>query len=212
MLSIDKNVIDESTSLVKCNLSYPIINEESVYSNIINLINNVVYEDIITFKDVVSDELNINIFTLTENMLHVITEYRVTLNKNNIISIPIEFSQLLGLYDITYINCYNYDLNKSKSIKLADLFNVDKDYIKIINYKLYQKFQYIIKKYSPEDIKKDFQGICNDSNFYIEKDGIVICFSSYEISKNISHVVELKLLFSEYEEILSEYTINNIWS
>lgn len=212
MLSIDKNVIDESTSLVKCNLSYPIINEESVYSNIINLINNVVYEDIITFKDVVSDELNINIFTLTENMLHVITEYRVTLNKNNIISIPIEFSQLLGLYDITYINCYNYDLNKSKSIKLADLFNVDKDYIKIINYKLYQKFQYIIKKYSPEDIKKDFQGICNDSNFYIEKDGIVICFSSYEISKNISHVVEFKLLFSEYEEILSEYTINNIWS
>lgn len=212
MLSIDKNVIDESTSLVKCNLSYPIINEESVYSNIINLINNVVYEDIITFKDVVSDEVNINIFTLTENILHVITEYRVTLNKNNIISIPIEFSQLLGLYDITYINCYNYDLDKSKRIKLADLFNVDKNYIKIINDKLYRKFQYVIKRYSPEDIEKNFQGICNEQNFYIEKDGIVLCFSSYEISKSISHVVEFKLLFSEYEEILSEYTINNIWS
>lgn len=212
MLSIDKNVIDESTSLVKCNLSYPIINEESVYSNIINLINNVVYEDIITFKDVVSDELNINIFTLTENILHVITEYRVTLNKNNIISIPIEFSQLLGLYDITYINCYNYDLDRSKMIKLADLFNVDKDYIKIINDKLYRKFQYIIKRYSSEDIDKSFQGICNEQTFYIEKDGIILCFSSYEISKSISHVVEFKLLFSEYEEILSEYTINNIWS
>lgn len=209
MLSIDKNVIDESTSLVKCNLSYPIINEESGYSNIIN---NVVYEDIISFKDVVSDELNINIFTLTQNILHVITEYRVTLNKNNIISIPIEFSQLLGLYDITYINCYNYDLNKSKSIKLADLFNVDKDYIKIINDKLYQKFQYIIKMYSDENTEQKFQGICNEQNFYIEKDGIVLCFSSYEISKNISHIVEFKLLFSEYEEILSEYTINNIWS
>lgn len=212
MLSIDKNVIDESTSLVKCNLSYPIINEESLYSNIINLINNVIYEDIITFKDVVSDELNINIFTLTENILHVITEYRVTLNKNNIISIPIEFSQLLGLYDITYINCYNYDLEKFKRIKLSDLFNIDKDYIKIINDNLYRKFQYIIKRYSPEDIEKNFQGICNEPNFYIEKDGIVLCFSSYEISKNISHVVEFKLLFSEYEEILSEYTINNIWN
>lgn len=212
MLSIDKNVIDESTSLVKCNLSYPIINEESVYSNIINLINNVVYEDIITFKDVVSDELNINIFTLTENILHVITEYRVTLNKNNIISIPIEFSQLLGLYDITYINCYNYDLDKSQRIKLSDLFNGDKDYIKIINDKLYRKFQYVIKRYSPEVIEKNFQGICNEQNFYIEKDGIVLCFSSYEISKSISHVVEFKLLFSEYEEILSEYAINNIWS
>lgn len=212
MLSIDKNVIDESTSLVKCNLSYPIINEESIYSNIINLINNVVYEDIITFKDVVSDELNINIFTLTENILHVITEYRVTLNKNNIISIPIEFSQLLGLYDITYINCYNYDLDKSKKIKLSDLFNGDKDYIKIINDKLYRKFQYVIKRYSPEVIEKNFQGICNEQNFYIEKYGIVFCFSSYEISKNISHIVEFKLLFSECEEILSEYTINNIWS
>lgn len=212
MLSIDKNVIDESTSLVKCNLSYPIINEESLYSNIINLINNVIYEDIITFKDVVSDDLNINIFTLTENILHVITEYRVTLNKNNIISIPIEFSQLLGLYDITYINCYNYDLEKFKRIKLSDLFNIDKDYIKIINDNLYRKFQYIIKRYSPEDIEKNFQGICNEPNFYIEKDGIVLCFSSYEISKSISHVVEFKLLFSEYEEILSEYTINNIWN
>lgn len=212
MLSIDKIVIDESTSLVKCNLSYPIINEESVYSNIINLINNVVYEDIITFKDVASDEANINIFTLTENILHVITEYRVTLNKNNIISIPIEFSQLLGLYDITYINCYNYDLDKSKKIKLSDLFNGDKDYIKIINDKLYRKFQYVIKRYSPELIEKNFQGICNEQNFYIEKDGIVLCFSSYEISKSISHVVEFKLLFSEYEEILSQYTINNIWS
>ncbi|MCR8745419.1 RsiV family protein [Romboutsia lituseburensis] len=211
MLSIDKNVIDESTSLVKCNLSYPIINEESIYSNIINLINNVIYEDIITFKDVVNDGLKVELFKLDKNILHVITEYRVTFNKSNIISIPIEFSQLTGLYEVTYVNCYNYDLYKSKNLKLNDLFNTDTDYIKLINDKLYEKFEHIVKQYSYKTTDNRFDGICNEQNFYIEKDGIVLCFSSYEISKYISHVVEFKLLFSEYEEVLSEYTINNIW-
>ncbi|MGL4914033.1 MAG: DUF3298 domain-containing protein [Romboutsia sp.] len=214
MLSIDRNIIEENTKLVRCSLIYPVIKEQDSLDNLIPLINKIIHEDIIAFKDVIIQELDNSQLKLNDYVLHAITEYRVSFNKNDIISIPIEFSQLIGLYDITYVNSYNFDLNLSKRLTLDDIFDENTDYVNYINKKLEVKFDYIMSKYLDdyEQLPKEkFKGINHDQNFYIEDDGIVICFSSYEMNKNISYLTEFKLLFSEFKGYLSKYTINNIW-
>lgn len=216
MLSVDRKVIEENNNLVRCSLNYPVIKEQESEGNIIQIINRLIYEDIISFKDVVKHDLGNKIFRLIDYVYHAITEYKITFNKNDIISIPIEFSQLIGLYDITYVNSYNFDISLGKNITLSDIFDSSMNYIDIINEKLSNKINYMLNKYKDDccekvDEQERFEGIYDNQTFYIEEDGIVICFSSYEMSKNISHFIEFKILFSECIDYLSKYTINNIW-
>ena len=214
MLSIDRKVIEENTKLVRCNLMYPVIKEQDRLDNLTQLINKIIYEDIIAFKDVVIQELDNSELNITDYVLHAITEYRISFNKNDIISIPIEFSQLIGLYDITYVNSYNFDLNLGKSLTLDDIFDKKSEYITKINKELSVRYDYMMSKYTEyydQVSKEKFRFINHDQSFYIENDGIVICFSSYEMSKSISYLTEFKLLFSEFEGYLSQYTINNIF-
>lgn len=213
MLSIDRKIIAENNNLVRCSLNYPVIKEQECEGDIIKIINKLIYEDIISFKDVSNDECNNSICSISNYMLNAISEYRITFNKNHIISIPIEFSQLRGLYNITYINSYNYDIALGKCITLSDIFDKDTSYIELINKKLLNEINDALNeyryKYHDDEVEKT-KFIYDDQAFYIEDDGIVICFSSYEANKYISYLIELKLLFYDYKEYLSRYTIDNI--
>ena len=106
MVSIQTSSIEKKDKLSVYNLNYPIIKSDNK-KNIINNINHRIYEDIIAFKSAIED-----IGYSKNNCLSCIsTDYYITYNNNGIISIPIEFSQLDGLYNISYINSYNYDIN-----------------------------------------------------------------------------------------------------
>ena len=219
MLSIDRQIIEENNNLVRCSLNYPVIKEQECEGNIIQIINQLIYEDIISFKDVSNDECNNSICSVSSYILNAISEYRITFNKNQIISIPIEFSQLRGLYDITYINSYNYDIALGKCITLNDIFDNDTSYIELINKKILNEINNALNEYrydyydgEVEEVEEveEIKFIYDTEDFYIEDNGIVICFSSYEASKDIPHCIELKLLFADYKEYLSRYTIDNI--
>ena len=215
MLSIDRQIIEENNNLVRCSLNYPVIKEQECEGNIIQIINQLIYEDIISFKDVSNDECNNSICSVSSYILNAISEYRITFNKNQIISIPIEFSQLRGLYDITYINSYNYDIALGKCITLNDIFDNDTSYIELINKKILNEINNALNEYRYDYYDgnrevEEIKFIYDTEDFYIEDNGIVICFSSYEASKDIPHCIELKLLFADYKEYLSRYTIDNI--
>ena len=107
MLSIQTLNIDKKDNLAVYNLNYPIItlNKEKT---IINDINQKIYEDIIAFKTSTEDILEL-MPRCNKQISHINTEYYISYNDNGIISIPIEFSQLDGLYSASYINSYNYD-------------------------------------------------------------------------------------------------------
>ena len=114
---------------------------------------------------------------LQENCIN--TDYYITYNNNGIISIPIEFSQLDGLYNISYINSYNYDINLEKEIDIKDVFNSEIDYMEIIAKKIDNKIKELSRELSIDkyimvlDYLKDI--IFSDNpTFYISKDGIVI--------------------------------------
>lgn len=226
MLSISKYVIEDEGKLVRYNINYPVIKYEEK-NNIIKNINQRIYEDIKSFKDVMHYEIDNSIFRISDYIFHAMTEYRITFNKDNIISIPMEFSQLIGLYDITYVNSYNYDISLEKEIKLRDIFKVDVNYIDLINNKILEIIENkeeaceniheseIVYSYEIDDESiysyDDFLGIDSNQVFYIEEDGITVSFSSYEMNERCSYFTEFKILFDEYKDCLSEYTINNIY-
>lgn len=226
MLSINKYVIEDEGRLVRYNINYPVIKYEEK-NNIVKYINKKIHEDVKAFKDVMSYEIDNSIFRISDFIFHAMTEYRVTFNKDNIISIPIEFSQLIGLYDITYVNSYNYDISLEKEIKLKDIFKVDVDYIDLINNKILDIIENVEEGYENIDDNEivhgseidddsiynyeEFLGIDNNQVFYIEEDGITVSFSSYEMNERCSYFTEFKILFDEYKDYLSEYTMNNIY-
>lgn len=140
MVSIQTSSIEKKDKLSVYNLNYPIIKSDNK-KNIINNINHRIYEDIIAFKSAIED-----IAYCKNNCLSCIsTDYYITYNNNGIISIPIEFSQLDGLYNISYINSYNYDINLEKEINIKDIFNSETDYMEIITKKIDNKIKELSK-------------------------------------------------------------------
>lgn len=199
MLFIEDKKIKSENKLVGFYLSYPVI---EIKSSFISKINDIIYKDIENFKELVTDTLNKPIIKNFDYKINALSEYKVNLNKNQIISISIDFSQLIGLYDITYVNSYNYDIDLNREIKLKDLFKKDEDYIDIINY-------FILKEID-EYLYDKFKGISDNNTFYITKEYLVICFSSYELDKNYSVALEFKIPIDEIKNYLSDYMINNI--
>ena len=210
MVSIQTSSIEKKDNLSVYNLNYPIIKSDNG-KNIINHINHRIYEDIIAFKSSIEGIES----SKNNNLSCINTYYYITYNNNGIISIPIEFSQLDGLYNISYINSYNYDINLEKEIDIKDVFNSEIDYMEIIAKKIDNKIKELSRELSIDkyimvlDYLKDI--IFSDNpTFYISKDGIVICFSSYELDPSISDLSTFKISFKEDRNYLSNYIIEKI--
>ena len=212
MLIIENRIIEKEEKSVRYTLNYPIIKLLNKENNFINFINKKIYEDVLCFKEVVQqilseDESNI--------LLNLLTEYTVTFNENNIISIPIEFNQFIGLYNISYINSYNYDFNLEKEIKLKDIFDKVIDYKKFltdtIKLQLSRKLECCEKEIEDELINFIYSiEIYEDQPFYLESDGLVICFSSYEMGNSITNILEFKVMYEDAIDYFSDYFISEV--
>ena len=193
MLTIKNHQIDIENNNLICNIEYPTIQNTS-NNNLITYINKTIQEDIITFK-----EVNIDNYLENKHDLLILANYEITLNKNNLISIPIVFSESEKYSRlINYINTYNYDINKNKKIELSDIFKNKFNYTSYINN--------LIEKQTDTP----FRGILPDQTFYITPNSIVICFSSYELYNLYSGIQGFEIKFKEIEENLSEYTKTQI--
>lgn len=212
MLIIENRIIEREEKSVRYILNYPIIKLLNKENNFINFINKKIYEDVLCFKEVVQqilseDESNI--------LINLLTEYTVTFNENNIISIPIEFNQFTGLYNISYINSYNYDFNLEKEIKLKDIFDKVIDYKKFltdtIKLQLSRKLECYEKEIEDELINLIYSiEIYEDQPFYLESDGLVICFSSYEMGNSITNILEFKVMYEYAIDYFSDYFISEV--
>ena len=212
MLIIENRIIEKEEKSVRYILNYPIIKLLNKENNFINFINKKIYEDVLCFKEVVQqilseDESNI--------LINLLTEYTVTFNENNIISIPIEFNQFIGLYNISYINSYNYDFNLEKEIKLKDIFDKGIDYKKFltdtIKLQLSRKLECCEKEIEDELINLIYSiEIYEDQPFYLDSDGLVICFSSYEMGNSITNILEFKVMYEDAIDYFSDYFISEV--
>lgn len=212
MLIIENRIIEKEEKSVRYTLNYPVIKLLNKENNFINFINKKIYEDVLCFKEVVQqilseDESNI--------LINLLTEYTVTFNENNIISIPIEFNQFIGLYNISYINSYNYDFNLEKEIKLKDIFDKGIDYKKFltdtIKLQLSKTLECCEKEIEDELINLIYSiKIYEDQPFYLENEGLVICFSSYEMGNSITNILEFKVMYEDDIDYFSDYFISEV--
>lgn len=214
MLSVKTLNIEDRNQLVIYSFNYPFIESDEYDEKIIDYINEVIYQDVISFKDVVEQELS-SIISKKNYLAYINTEYNVNFNENGIISITLEFSQLAGLYNITYLNSYNYDLNIGKQIMLSDIFKKEVNYVSILDKCIkseLKNIECVTDELCDEYISLYINSLIKsyDKNFYIEKDGIVIYFSSYELDQSICELISLKIPFNILIEYLSEYIMKKV--
>lgn len=175
MLKIEKSYIDENHENLNCIIEYPaIINLNN--NSFVEYINKKIHDDILIFKEVSAEE-----YKYTGDNAIIFIDFKVHLNKNNIISISIMFSEIYNLKKIiNYINTYNFDVKKKRELLIEDIFN-----------------------------KTDFIDNNINRNFYITKDYVSIIFSSYE-NKDTYDVDELKFYFKDNENNISNYIKNYV--
>ena len=170
MLKIEKSYIDEEYENLNCIIEYPVITNLN-NNSFIQYINKKIHDDILIFKEVSAEE-----YMYSSDNITVFIDFKVHLNKNNIISISIIFSELYNFNKIiNYINTYNFDLKRKRELLIEDIFN------------------------KTELIEKNI-----GKNFYITKDYISIVFSSYE-NKDTCDIDEIKINFKDNESDISNY-------
>jgi len=205
MLKIDERLIEKEEQYIRYSLSYPVIDLNNKF---VEYINEDMYYSILSFKDVVRDILEDEELDIVVDLL---SDFDVTFNDNNIVSIPIEFSQFIGTNNISYINAYNYDINLEKEIKLSDVFNKKLDYRDILSEAIRLK---IISNYSECEEKlvylPDYIWIDDEQTFYIEEDGLTLCFSGYELGILSCDIIEFKIRYENTIEYLSDYFIRRV--
>ena len=215
-LYILKQEFQRETEFFKYDIKYPILLPilnyycTSYYNlNVINNINNTIYLDIKNLKDKVKSEskeykkeyyqivLSESNKDYVKYQYELYIDYKLTYNKNNVISIPMNVYEFTGgAHGMTYLNSYNYNLINGKKLKLSDIFKENIDYKKIIdNY-----IKYVIKK-NPDIYfqgNNGFKGIKEEQSFYIEDDGIVIYFDLYEIAPYYVGIPKFKIKYDEF--------------
>lgn len=85
---------------------------------------------------------------------------------------PMEFTQIIGLTDISHIYSYNYDFNLMKKITLNDIFKQDIDFEKIIESYVMEEIYEILDNYKSNmtygvyELMMEAIYICDDPVFY----------------------------------------------
>ena len=215
-LYILKQEFQRETEFFKYDIKYPILLPilnyycTSYYNlDVINNINNTIYSDVKNLKYKVKNKskeykkeyyqivLSESNKDYVKYQYELYIDYKLTYNKNNIISIPMNIYEFTGgAHGMTYLNSYNYNLINGKKLKLSDIFKENIDYKKIIdNY-----IKYVIKK-NPDIYfqgNDGFKGIKEEQSFYIEDDGIVIYFDLYEIAPYYVGIPKFKIKYDEF--------------
>lgn len=220
MVVIAKELLQYEKDYIKYYINIPKLyykeSDENDYikNEMIESINQVILDDIFNFMDVVDES-----YALSSNdyiCINSITEFQIGYVSKNIVSLAIEFSQLEGFYDISYIKGYNYDFRLKREIYLKDLFKKNVDFIEIL------------KRYVLSEVNKffgDFQQsnyddldcmlereICLDEEniFYFTHEYLILPFSSCQIHEELLNLLEFKIPFNKIYSYLSEYAIKNI--
>ena len=139
MIVVAKELLQYEKKYVNYYLNIPKLcyKEKNIVKNeMIEDINSLIFEDIITFMNMMEDSYN-NSISKEYTLINSLTEFQVGYLSKDIISMAIEFSQLVGFSDISYIKVYNYDfkfnLSKGSRAFIVTDEEIKKELIKVVN-------------------------------------------------------------------------------
>ena len=217
MINIAGKLISNKVNNIRFFLNYPKIDieEENDYvQKFVELVNKSIKNEVDIFEEIV-----INTY-FEENIIgnvNAISEFQIAFNRGNIISMPMEFTQIIGLTDISHIYSYNYDFNLMKKITLNDIFKQDIDFEKIIESYVMEEIYEILDNYKSNmtygvyELMMEAIYICDDPVFYFNGRELVICISSFELTSQVDNLIEFPISFKKIKNILSDYALRNIY-
>ena len=198
-------------------MNYPKIDIEEENDHVqkfVEVVNKSIKNEVDIFEEIV-----INTY-FEENIIgnvNAISEFQIAFNRGNIISMPMEFTQIIGLTDISHIYSYNYDFNLMKKITLNDIFKQDIDFEKIIESYVMEEIYEILDNYKSNmtygvyELMMEAIYICDDPVFYFNGRELVICISSFELTSQVDNLIEFPISFKKIKNILSDYALRNIY-
>ena len=211
-----KSIIEES-EFFKARIKYPYlkikdknINKKSSRVETVENINKDIYRYILEFKNRIKEESKQyekdykKIYSKQKDQYvkyqyEAYSEYEITYNKNNILSIPITTYEFTGgAHGMTYLKSYNYNLLTGKQIKIKDIFKSGTDYKNIINDSIYKEIEKNKDLYFTGE--NEFKGIKSNQEFYIEEDGIVVYFQLYDIAPYYVGIPKFKIPWNKFGE------------
>ena len=213
--NVQMKKIVENSEFFKTDMSYPLLKIEDKYINkkgykckVIENINKQICNYVVDFSEKVKQESEEykkqyeDIFSKSgqdyvKYKYEAYSDYQVTYNKDNLISIPIKTYKFTGgAHGITYLKSYNYDLLSGKEIKLKDVFKKDVDYKEIVNSFIKDEIEKNKDIYFSNS--EGFKGISDNQDFYIDNDGIVVYFQVYDIAPYYVGIPRFKMTCEEF--------------
>lgn len=129
------------------------------------------------------------------------TNYNITYNKNNILSISVLYYEYIGGRHTYIRSSYNFDLNSGKSIGLEDLFKPGINYIDTISKEIKNQLSTNTNIYPP-GTAENFKGISRDQPFYLEDKNLVLFFGFNQIAPSVSEIPIIRILYSSFKNEL----------
>lgn len=214
LYNIQLKKIEEESEFFEAHLDYPYFQIKEKYEDkekesikSIYKINSDIYNYIVSFKDNIKKqseeykkeyEISNKESSLPKFIYEAYSQYDVTYNENNLVSIPIltyEFTG--GAHGMSVLKSFNYNLKSGEELKLKSIFKDNVNYKSIIN-------TYIKKEIKKNNDlyftgKEGFKGIDDDQGFYLENDKLVIYFQLYEIAPYYVGIPKFKIPLNEIE-------------
>ena len=217
MINIAGKLISNKVNNIRFFLNYPKIDieeENDQVQKFVELVNKSIKNEVDIFEEIV---INTYFEEKIIGNVNAISEFQIAFNRGNIISMPMEFTQIIGLTDISHIYSYNYDFNLMKKITLNDIFKQDIDFEKIIESYVMEEIYEILDNYKSNmtygvyELMMEAIYICDDPVFYFNGRELVICISSFELTSQVDNLIEFPISFKKIKNILSDYALRNIY-
>ncbi|MGL6105158.1 PdaC/SigV domain-containing protein [Romboutsia sp.] len=203
--NIDTQTITKNNSYISSIINIPIIMMEN--KNIEKTINNEITNSIMKFYNEAQSQAKEYQKDLPDigNKFVANTDFKIKKNSDNMLSLVIEYYKYSGgahgyYEDITY----NIDSRDGKILSFKDLFKEESNYKNIIDKEIRNQIENIIKKDPQYDGVYEFNGVKDNTKFYIQDDNIVVYFDLYEIAPYAAGIPEFPINIKVVNHILKD--------
>lgn len=164
--------------------------------NKINIINNKIRDDIepkVADAQISADEYSKSLGGKAPSFPYEVrSTYVITKKNNSMISLYNNYYEFLGgAHGNTIRTSYTIDVLEEKLLNIKDLFVEGYDYKGEINKEISKQIESNKENYFDEG--KDFTGISDNQEFYIEGNDLVIYYQLYEIAPYVFGIPEFKI-------------------
>lgn len=202
-IEVSEQVIKNDYKYLKEDIKIPQLKSD-LFKERADLINSNIKNDILpkvadaekTAKEYFDNTGNVVIPTFP---FEIISNYIVNLNNTKLISIYNDYYEYLGgAHGNTIRTSYTVDKQNVRLLILQDLFTKDSNYKDIINKEIVRQINLEPDIYFNSG--KDFKGIKDNQDYYLNGENLIIYYQLYEIAPYVAGIREFKIPLKMFGE------------